>query len=177
MLEYISRQDAIKRNLKTYFVGKACPKGHVAPRKLKNSECLHCIQVYSKTYIKGYYQKNKKRIDANHLLWRSDINNKATIKARNPKYFKYMPHWASFDAIRLFYIEAIKRSKETGEPWEVDHIVPIRGKDVCGLHVETNLRIVRKSENMKKSNKLFQDLINNLYASHTTSATKKAFGS
>jgi 5-methylcytosine-specific restriction endonuclease McrA len=53
------------------------------------------------------------------------------------------------DEILTIYIEA----QELGPNYHVDHIIPINGKDVCGLHVPWNLQIITASENMKKSNK------------------------
>lgn len=44
--------------------------------------------------------------------------------------------------------------RETGTRHEVDHIVPLKGKTVRGLHVETNLRVIPHTENRQKGNKL-----------------------
>jgi hypothetical protein len=51
------------------------------------------------------------------------------------------------------YATAQERTTLTGIPWEVDHILPISGKNVCGFHVWNNLRVITKSENRTKSNK------------------------
>lgn len=51
------------------------------------------------------------------------------------------------------YLKAIEITKETGIPHEVDHIVPIQGETVCGLHCLANLQIITKTENVRKSNK------------------------
>lgn len=61
--------------------------------------------------------------------------------------------WANQEAIKEIYDQAAKVSKETGIKHHVDHIVPISGRNVCGLHVENNLQIITERENLRKGNK------------------------
>lgn len=68
------------------------------------------------------------------------------------------PRWADLDAIEVFYEEARRLTAETGIEHHVDHIYPLRGKTVCGLHVHTNLQILTATENKRKSNKLLPDI-------------------
>lgn len=64
------------------------------------------------------------------------------------------PRWADADAIAAIYAECARITRLTGIPHEVDHIVPLLGREVCGLHVEGNLRVVPRHVNRRKSNKL-----------------------
>ncbi len=58
-----------------------------------------------------------------------------------------IPGWAKMDRIEEIYRRARFENKV------VDHIVPLHGKNVSGLHVETNLQLLTHAENASKSNK------------------------
>lgn len=60
------------------------------------------------------------------------------------------PAWRDQRAIENVYQEARRLTAETGVKHEVDHIVPIMGEKVCGLHVEANLQILTKTANTRK---------------------------
>lgn len=67
---------------------------------------------------------------------------------------KATPPWADVRAIQAFYAEARRLTRETGIPHEVDHVIPLQGAAVSGLHVHTNLRVVTRMENRMKSNRM-----------------------
>lgn len=63
------------------------------------------------------------------------------------------PPWADAAAIQAIYAEARRLTQETGVPHDVDHIIPLQGDYVTGLHVETNLQVIARSENNRKRNR------------------------
>jgi hypothetical protein len=96
-----------------------------------------------KTYQKAHYSGNP------------EYYTEKTVRRRRAQ-FSATPAWADLKAIRRIYRMAAQISKESGTAHHVDHIVPLKGRKVCGLHVEYNLRIIPAFENRSKSNKLLE---------------------
>lgn len=87
---------------------------------------------------------------ADPARWRAYMAEYARKKTLHLK--QAQPVWADRKAIRDIYLLAQIFTETTGVPHHVDHIVPLRGKNICGLHVETNLQILTASDNLAKSN-------------------------
>ena len=60
--------------------------------------------------------------------------------------------WADQEAILAIYRQAELLTLTTGRPHVVDHIIPLQGRKVSGLHVESNLRVIEHGENARKHN-------------------------
>jgi hypothetical protein len=73
------------------------------------------------------------------------------------------PKWLSSNnllAIKCKYSVAAMLTKHSGKAYAVDHIVPLQGKTVCGLHVPWNLQVITAEENFKKGNRYKGDTVN-----------------
>jgi hypothetical protein len=104
------------------------------------------------------YLRNKASALAKNAKWRESNGPRIAAHAAKRRTAKSerTPLWLSVEqheAILAFYIEAARVSETTGIPHHVDHIVPLRGKTVSGLHVPWNLQIISATENLKKSNR------------------------
>lgn len=92
-----------------------------------------------------------------------------SLQRRLPKHAAYQakrraavgqacPSWADQGLIAEIYELARLRTQATGIEWHVDHIAPLHSELVCGLHVETNLRVIPGAQNMAKSNRFWPDM-------------------
>lgn len=83
------------------------------------------------------------------------------VNTKQAKYkaqkLKATPKWADGEKIASIYQEAKLFVDSNGKVYHVDHIVPLQGKTVCGLHVEHNLQILPGKENCSKQNRFNPD--------------------
>jgi hypothetical protein len=101
---------------------------------------------------KEYYSLNSEKVKTRASLWAKQNKGKANAKTARRQAAMRIPLWADKSKINNIYRIAAKMRKQ-GLNVHVDHIVPLRGKLVSGLHVETNLRIIDAVENIRKNNK------------------------
>lgn len=69
------------------------------------------------------------------------------------------PSWLTEEhkqSIRFMYWLARDLGTITGESYHVDHIVPLQGCNVCGLHVPWNLQVLPSDLNIKKGNSFYE---------------------
>lgn len=145
-----------KQNYKAVLeYSKNYKKKHVEYTKQYAKRYRDENKEYFKQKKEHYYNNNTEREKEYSKNWASKNRGKvnATSARRRARKNKATPPWITKKQsieINEFYNKAKEMEKETGIKYHVDHIIPLKGKDVCGLHVPWNLQILTAVENIKK---------------------------
>ena len=120
-----------------------------------------------KAYARSERGKQKSREKAARFYWKDIdatrerrrqfyLNNRdkeiQKVVRRSKRVLRATPKWANQDEIAKIYSESRRLTMKTGILHHVDHIIPLRGRMVSGLHVEGNLRVIPAIENQQKYN-------------------------
>jgi hypothetical protein len=152
----ISRSAAKTQGLKRYFTGKPCSRGHLTERQVSSGWCLSCLKAKSKRWRTDYPDRLRASNRSGRLAnleerraygrqWSRDNKDKvsAIAAARRARKLQALPAWANRAAIKHLYTTR-------PEGFHVDHIVPLAGLMVCGLHVHWNLQHLPAVDNCEK---------------------------
>lgn len=112
----------------------------------------------SRANVYKWKRNNPDKVKKSRVEWARRNKHKKNAKEAKRRAAKLnaTPPWLSKEqllAIENIYERATLITQVSGIPHEVDHIVPLLGKNVRGLHVPWNLRVISASKNAKKSNK------------------------
>ena len=167
MSELVARADARAKGLSRYYTGVACKHGHLAERYTASKTCCECANA---TANKSK-SKDRAKYTASSVAWNKQNPQKTfeyhrTVRLRNPGQrnlwtmnyrtakFNRMPKWLNNG--ELFEMESVytycSALRKIGLDYHVDHVVPLRGKSISGLHVPWNLQVLPGRENMSKGN-------------------------
>lgn len=139
---------------------------HVGGRFGVKSQCKDCVNARNKSYIKNnpdvaakINSKQSKREVVKEYRKSYQKSNRDLFRHHNMKRYatkkSATPNWLTeeqLSAIAAIYSHARDCELVSGERYHVDHIVPLQGENICGLHVPWNLQVLPADINIRKSN-------------------------
>ena len=126
---------------------------HMRTRKRKDGTAYKAPYAYCKTCRRTNNRKHE-----NTPTGRVSKKRNAALRDRRSR--QATPKWLTTEQ-RKQIVATYEHMRDcrivTGEDYHVDHIIPLRGENVCGLHVPWNLQVLPSDVNMNKSNKYYDD--------------------
>lgn len=143
---------------------KAWEKRDKEKTKKTQSEWINNNKDKVSANSKKSYNKNKEKGKPTRKKWEQENRGKrrAIVAKRRAIKIQATPKWLSeedFNKIESFYVLAANMTQKTGIVHEVDHILPLNGNEISGLHYWTNLQILTAEQNRSKSNRIAPEII------------------
>lgn len=124
---------------------------HKVWRKANVAHDANRKQQYRTTNLEKVKATYKQYYDANYPRMLAKRNKQHADKLkRTPAWLTEDEHWMIEQAYEL----ASLRTKMFGVAWHVDHVLPLRGKTVSGLHTPYNMQVILGTENLRKGNRV-----------------------
>ena len=143
-----ARKDAEKARQKPELIAKK-RASDAEYRKNSREKFLAGIAAWSKKNPEKVKQYAKKTKEKNRGRVNSDTVARRLAKIRRtPAWLTEDDKWLLKEAYNL----AVLRTKMFGFPWHVDHIIPLQGEMVSGLHVPNNIQVIPWIDNVRKAN-------------------------
>jgi len=135
--------------------GRKNPHGKVVYSLLSKEEQIkYKREANNKSYLKrvGGTLTRRSPLEMTDELRKEYYRNKSCIRATRAKKARFTDELTTL-VVKEAHDLRILRNKCTGIEWHVDHIEPLKGKDVCGLHIWSNLQVIPKLLNLQKGAK------------------------
>lgn len=151
---YVRNRDHVLRRCKEYSKlpeVKERERIRLAATYAENKDAIHARR---RAYYAGNHEARERfRKYQRDYAKRNKVKFNERSGRRRTARLRAFPQWADKKAILSFYKMAAEKTRDTGIKHVVDHIIPLQGKNVCGLHVEQNLQVLTEAENLRKFNK------------------------
>jgi hypothetical protein len=164
-----ARQAAMNAGEIQYSTGEPCVNGHLSPRSTQTRICMECDrlrkskkrlanpELYQEKGRKYYAEHRQKALDQKKVYRQANKGKIIALAALRKKIIKQRtPKWLTKDdlwMIKEAYDLSSLRTKMFEFSWHVDHVIPLQGETVNGLHVPTNLQVIPGTINLSKKNK------------------------
>lgn len=114
--------------------------------KKANREKWNLYQKERYLEMVGSLSRNMNHTPESRAQWYRDKSNLRCTRAKQARFHDELSQLVTSEAHHLRKL----RNKLTKFEWHVDHIAPLKGKNVCGLHIWSNLQVIPKVVNLRK---------------------------